>query len=444
MMWLVNRWGLQTRLAVVGLLATLAGAVALGLKRPGALFAAATILLAAALLGRALIVLPARRLQRLAVAADAPAASAAAAGDHDPPEYAAIAASLQRAHAADQAMRRIEAMHKIIAENTADIIVIGNAQRRRVYVSPSYTEILGYSSEELLDGHAFDLLHPEDLDAVRTVFAGLTPEHPRAEASFRMRHHNGGYVSIDATYRVLGDNLIVSVLRDVTRQRQAEHELAQANRQLEAANRLLAAMAMQDGLTGLANRRQFDETLAAEFCHARIRQRTLALILIDADFFKAFNDSCGHPAGDECLRRISAAAKAAVRRPADLVARYGGEEIAILLPDTDLPRAITVAERIREAVMALCIEHPTSPHRRVTISVGVSAVLPAPDTPVLSLVEAADRALYEAKHAGRNLVRGHLAAAPQAAAAQAPAPQAPAPQAPAPQASAPRPETLSA
>jgi len=171
-------------------------------------------------------------------------------------------------------------------------------------------------------------------------------------------------------------------------------------------NARLQDLARIDGLTGIANRRRFDELLEEEFRRASRQELPLALVLLDIDWFKPYNDSYGHPAGDDCLRRVSAAVADALRRPGDHAARYGGEEIAILLPATGDRGAAVVAERVRAAVSALGIAHTGSRFGVVTVSAGVASVLPAnPGDTAASLVSAADRALYQAKRDGRNLVR---------------------------------------
>ena len=176
---------------------------------------------------------------------------------------------------------------------------------------------------------------------------------------------------------------------------------------LEAAvsNAVLHRLVRLDALTELFNRRGFDEMLEEEFRRARRQQLALAAVLIDIDFFKGFNDRYGHQGGDDCLRQVSAAIKGALWRPGDRAARYGGEEVVILLPATDLPGAMVIAERIRAAVAALEIPHAGSPLEIVTISAGVGSVLPlhANDT-AAGLIEAADQALYQAKKDGRNRV----------------------------------------
>ncbi|HUD34186.1 MAG TPA: sensor domain-containing diguanylate cyclase, partial [Variovorax sp.] len=152
-----------------------------------------------------------------------------------------------------------------------------------------------------------------------------------------------------------------------------ELSLQQAHGELERANAQLAELARNDGLTGLFNRRHFDQQLDQAFRQAARHDRCLALIMIDVDFFKRYNDVYGHPEGDRCLQQVAQAIRAAVRRPGDFVARYGGEEMAVLLPDTDDAGATIVAETIRKSVLALDIPHEGHALGRVSISAGIAA-----------------------------------------------------------------------
>lgn len=187
---------------------------------------------------------------------------------------------------------------------------------------------------------------------------------------------------------------------------QAEAELRQARDQLEGANRTLERLAMQDGMTGLANRRQLDVTLGNEFSRAVRHADTLAFVMIDVDYFKQYNDLYGHGAGDDCLRTVSKLIRVLTpKRAGDVVARYGGEEIGILMPNTELAGAMAVAERIRQAIEQLQTPHRGSPFGVLTISAGVAAIAPRRGEHVSGmLVEAADKALYAAKAGGRNQV----------------------------------------
>jgi diguanylate cyclase (GGDEF)-like protein len=191
----------------------------------------------------------------------------------------------------------------------------------------------------------------------------------------------------------------------------AEQKLTDANSRLSAtctdltsANVQLARLSDTDGLTGIANRRAFDAALAAEWARATRDGTALGLLLIDVDFFKAFNDRTGHLAGDACLCRIAAALAGAVSRPADLVARFGGEEFVVLLPGTGIEGACDVAMRMRAALRALAIGHPASPLGWVTASFGAAEMMTVAAASADDLIDAADRALYRAKQSGRDRV----------------------------------------
>lgn len=174
-------------------------------------------------------------------------------------------------------------------------------------------------------------------------------------------------------------------------------------RELERLARKLERMSNQDGLTGLANRRCFDDTLIREWVRNGREDNFLGLLMIDIDHFKAYNDALGHVDGDVCLRGVARAIRDATNRPGDLVARYGGEEFAIILPNTDFDGARVVAENIHANLGRSCISHPNSQVAcNVTVSIGVAATVPTCDTTPEHLIQAADRALYQAKQSGRN------------------------------------------
>lgn len=180
-----------------------------------------------------------------------------------------------------------------------------------------------------------------------------------------------------------------------------ERRIAERTEELRAANAQLELLSMTDALTGVANRRRFDAALAAEW--VRVPGRSLAVIMVDVDHFKKYNDHLGHPAGDACLIEVSRLLAGALRE-ADLLCRYGGEEFAVVLSGTDLDTAAAVAERMRTAVHAAGLPHDPAVGF-LTVSIGVAAVAPAPATSPTAVVIAADAALYEAKHSGRNCVR---------------------------------------
>lgn len=168
---------------------------------------------------------------------------------------------------------------------------------------------------------------------------------------------------------------------------------------------MLKELSFMDGLTHVANRRHFDRMLGNEVRRAARQQQPLALLMVDVDFFKPFNDNYGHGRGDECLIRVAGAMQAVVNRPTDLLARYGGEEFVVLLPETGLEGARKVADALHRAVASLQFPHSHSPAAdHVTISIGVASNERDLPLPAESLLELADQALYRAKAAGRNRI----------------------------------------
>jgi diguanylate cyclase (GGDEF)-like protein/PAS domain S-box-containing protein len=268
---------------------------------------------------------------------------------------------------------------------------------KRVYISPSVRDLTGYEPEELMTGSHGGLVHPDDRAGWEaSLTSSAIAEMP--QTTYRMVRKDGSSVWVETTRRRLPDGGYISTTRNISARKEAEDRLANVNRQLEV-------LARHDGLTGLANRRQFDETLEAEFRRA-IRDKTpLSLIMIDVDCFKAFNDSYGHPAGDHCLSQIALLLGDIANRPADLAVRYGGEEFALLLPNTSRVGALAIAERARCAVRSLGIEHRETPEKIVTISLGVAWLVPGHGrSEAADLVKAADVALYASKAGGRDMI----------------------------------------
>jgi diguanylate cyclase (GGDEF)-like protein len=194
--------------------------------------------------------------------------------------------------------------------------------------------------------------------------------------------------------------------REIDNRKAREQELMKLTQQLEELNQMLQRLSSLDGLTGIANRRHFDLILKQEWRRALRDATPLSLILIDVDFFKAYNDTYGHQMGDDCLKRVANSLKGVLKRPTDLIARYGGEEFVVLLPKTDVGGAIALAEEMRAGVEALGIAHARSQATdRVTISLGVATVTPNLDSSHAELIAEADHALYQAKQEGRNRVK---------------------------------------
>jgi diguanylate cyclase (GGDEF)-like protein len=267
----------------------------------------------------------------------------------------------------------------------------------RPLVIPDYAKWEGR-----LEDHHFDGLHAVMGIPLKSgdQFAGVIGlGHRGAEKSF-------GEEEQDALIRLA--ELATIVLDNARLYDRLQRELKERRRAQEAlkeASEKLRRLAMTDQLTQVANRRLFDERLDIEWRRMRRERQPLSLLICDVDHFKAYNDTNGHLAGDDCLRTVAGTIRANVRRPGDLVARYGGEEFAVILSRTDAPGARHVAERIRRAVEALGIVHSTSPIAGyVTISLGSACSLCDEQITGKKIIETADRALYEAKRAGRNRV----------------------------------------
>jgi diguanylate cyclase (GGDEF)-like protein len=184
-------------------------------------------------------------------------------------------------------------------------------------------------------------------------------------------------------------------------------QLSQRERELVATNDRLTVMASIDMLSGLANRRGFQSRLDSEWLKAQQNHCELSLLMIDVDHFKLYNDTYGHPEGDACLTRLGEALSGIAADTMGFAARYGGEEFCLLLPNTDVARAVEIGEQVRSAVLRLCLPHITSSHMIVTVSIGVAAARPNELLRPGDLIEAADAALYAAKHGGRNTVVEH-------------------------------------
>ncbi len=235
------------------------------------------------------------------------------------------------------------------------------------------------------------------------------PGHPHVKSEYivPMRYQDRllGVLNLESTRRDTFGPQARKVFDAVALQIAGAIHLARVNEQLQQANAELERLSSVDALTGVANRRRFDDVLSREWRRAARRGAPLTVMLADLDRFKALNDTRGHLHGDACLRRVAQVLERGLRRAGDLLARYGGEEFALVLPETDLAEARTHAETLRAAVVAERLPHGGSPGRpHVTISIGAAATTPQREERPEPLVALADQALYRAKRGGRNRV----------------------------------------
>jgi diguanylate cyclase (GGDEF)-like protein/PAS domain S-box-containing protein len=292
-----------------------------------------------------------------------------------------------------------EAEFRSLAEQSSDMITRISFDGTILYTSPSSRLIVGWNPEQLVGTPALAGANPADMPQLQQIVgqlrAGTLKE---ARVVYRTRHKERGEAWVESTMRATESSVgqvdgVVAITRDISEQKVIEEKLA--------------ALATLDSLTGVANRRHFDERLQQEWARARRDNASIALLMIDVDHFKEFNDHYGHPAGDECLRSIAAIFAAAALRPGDLAARIGGEEFALLLPNTNAAGCQEIAERIRRGLSDLKMPHVLNlPTGFVTVSIGAaigtSRMLKTATAD--ALVDAADRALYAAKRQGRNRV----------------------------------------
>lgn len=291
-----------------------------------------------------------------------------------------------------------EARYRLIAEFSSDMIAHSDFDFRWTYVSPAVERVLGYHADELCGTIHNTLTHPDDLEARDAARQKLLETHKPVPVSKRMRHAHGHYVWLEAelclTFQQGVPMGILAIYRDVSARRAAEQALA---RSYEA----MSSLAAVDALTCIANRRELDRRLEQECARARLTRRPLSLLMIDIDHYKLFNDSYGHMAGDECLKRIAELLAQHEQRPADLAARFGGEEFVLLLPETDAASAARVAELICSGIQSLQLRHERAPYGCVTVSIGLTTASDGTMS-AKALLSAADRALYAAKQGGRN------------------------------------------
>jgi len=307
---------------------------------------------------------------------------------------------------AEQAMQQNEERLSLVLHGADLAMWDWDVPTGRVIFNERWAQMLGYRLVEIAPhiSSLESLVHPDDLHRLRVVLsAHMEGRTPFYETEYRLRHKSGGWVWILDRGKVISRNADGKPLRacgtqlDLTDRKRYEEQIAEQQRKLEEANAKLEALAGTDALTGVTNRRGFEEHLARELDRAARRQSPLSLLLLDVDWFKNYNDEFGHLAGDEVLRRLALLLRSQARST-DIVARFGGEEFAVILPDTLGEGSQVLAERFREI-----IEHAPWPGRSVTASFGVSTWIPTlSPRDAYTLVHDADRALYASKSGGRN------------------------------------------
>lgn len=329
-----------------------------------------------------------------------------------------------------QELERSETFLRSIFITANDGIITSDAKGTILAVNHAIERDFGYTEQEMLGksinmimademGHKHDHYIEQYLNSDVPVLTGrmLDVMGKRKDGSFFPME-----ITVSET-RIAGKPYFTGIIRDISDRKEYENamndmmrELAQAKRDLEAANsqlqnhnKTLTQLSEHDALTGLANRRFLMKTFSREWFRHQRNKQPISVILLDIDFFKNFNDSYGHQAGDDCLKQIAAVLLQNIARPADFIARYGGEEFIAVLPETELEGACHLAEKMRHAVEKLYIIHDGSEiAKHVTISGGVASIFPDTNNTCELLIKQADEALYDAKHSGRNCIRRYI------------------------------------
>lgn len=300
-----------------------------------------------------------------------------------------------------------EGVYKTLLESTKAIPwKIDWATMQFVYIGPQIETLLGWAQGSWLTVQDWATrIHEDDRDRVVNFCVAQSKAGVDHEADYRALTAKGGYVWIRDVVHVVrkpdGDvDCLIGFMFDISERKVAEEELLRLHQELEQ-------LSLTDGLTGIANRRQFDQRLESEWTASQRNNKPLSLIVLDLDYFKQYNDVHGHVAGDECLNRIAGVLSDIARRPRDVVARFGGEEFVLLLPETDKVGAYGMAQQCVSAIAELRIRHgasSVSEYVSASLGVGTTAAATAAHGTARSFVDAVDRMLYAAKHHGRNRI----------------------------------------
>lgn len=271
------------------------------------------------------------------------------------------------------------------------------------YIGPQIESLLGWSPSSWVSVQDWaDRIHPDDREYVVNFCVAQSQAGVDHEADYRALTKDGGYVWIrDVVHVVRIDGQVESLVGfmfDISERKKNEQELIHLQKGLEE-------LSFKDDLTGIANRRMFNSILDREWAHARRNRQPLSLILLDIDYFKQYNDHYGHIQGDNCLQRVGQILSTAAIRSTDFIARFGGEEFVLVLPESDAQAAAIVAEKCHSLILEQRIPHEKSPVcPTLTVSIGVGTIIPTPDAEPIEFIETVDRLLYKAKQKGRNCV----------------------------------------
>jgi len=296
-------------------------------------------------------------------------------------------------------------VYKTLLESTKAIPwKIDWATMRFAYIGPQIESLLGWSPASWVSAEDWATrMHPEDSAWVVDFCVSQSNAGTDHEADYRALTKDGGYVWIRDVVHVVRNEAgevesLVGFMFDISERKKTEEKLLTLQKELEA-------LSFKDGLTGVANRRMFDSILEVEWANARRTNQPLSMILLDIDYFKQYNDHYGHVQGDQCLKRMGQVLSSAATRSRDFVARFGGEEFVLVLPETDEESAAKIAERCRNLLFKEQIPHEKSLVSQIlSVSLGVGTIVPAHTDESIAFIEEVDKRLYRAKQNGRNCI----------------------------------------
>jgi diguanylate cyclase (GGDEF)-like protein/PAS domain S-box-containing protein len=304
--------------------------------------------------------------------------------------------------------RDIEAdagIYKTLLESTKAIPwKIDWATMRFAYIGPQIESLLGWSPASWVSAEDWATrMHPEDRSRVVDFCVAQSRAGTDHEADYRALTKDGDYVWIRDVVHVVRNEAgevesLVGFMFDISERKKTEQKLLDLQKELEA-------LSFRDGLTGVANRRMFDSIMEMEWANARRNNQPLSLIMLDIDYFKQYNDHYGHVQGDQCLKRMGQVLTSAATRSRDFVARFGGEEFVLVLPETDEESAAKIAERCRSLLFKEQIPHEKSQVSQIlSVSLGVGTIVPVHSDESIAFIEEVDKRLYRAKQNGRNCI----------------------------------------
>ncbi len=272
------------------------------------------------------------------------------------------------------------------------------------YIGPQIEALLGWAPDSWVTVEDWAArMHEEDRERVVNFCVSQSQAGIDHEADYRALTKDGRLVWIRDVVHVVrnaqGDvEALIGFMFDISERKHTEQKLIDLQKELEQ-------LSFKDGLTGVANRRMFDSVMELEWMNAKRSRQPLSLIMLDIDYFKQYNDYYGHLQGDECLKRVSQTLVECASRAKDFVARFGGEEFMLVLPESDADAPAAVAERCRKAIFKLQIAHAKSPiSQLLSVSLGVGSIIPGVNDQLLDFINRVDRRLYLAKQNGRNCI----------------------------------------